>query len=102
MKIKYKSLVRCQIEKLPVFPDQIIIMFVAYPKNRSKFDLDNVCSIHNKFFCDALVELGKLSEDNYTKIPEIRYRFGEVDKLNPRVEIIIKPVKDHPNVKNRT
>lgn len=102
MKIKYKQLMSNQISKLPVFPDQILIMYVVYPKTKRKFDLGNVCSIHDKFFCDALVEHGKIVDDDYTFIPEIRYRMGEVDKLNPRVEILIKPVKEHPNVRNHT
>jgi len=55
-------------------------------------DISNVLSIHDKFFCDALVELGKLPDDNYKYIPEVKYVFREVDKLNPRVDIYIDPI----------
>jgi len=91
MKILYKSLMEPQIEKLPVF-DRIHITYTVYPKTRRLCDVSNVCSIHDKFFCDALVELGKLSDDNYKYLPEVVYRFGSVDKDNPRVDILITPI----------
>lgn len=57
-------------------------------------DLGNVLSIHDKFFCDALVDLGKLPDDNYHFIPSIAFHMGEVNKLNPRVDIEIQPIQE--------
>lgn len=53
-------------------------------------DVSNVCSVVDKFFCDALVEEGRIPDDNYDHIPEIKYIFGEVDKTNPRVDVEIE------------
>lgn len=61
---------------------------IFYPTNR-KFDLDNIGSIVCKFTQDALVELGFLVEDNITIIKEVTFKFGGVDKENPRCEVTI-------------
>ena len=91
MKILYKSVMADQIAPLPVF-DRIHLTYVLYPKTRRLCDISNVCSVHSKFFEDALVEMGKLSDDNYKFLPEVVYRFGSVDKDNPRVDIRITPI----------
>lgn len=91
-KIEYKAIMRGQIELLPELPI-IKLTYVFYPKTSRKFDISNVCSIVDKFFSDALVELGKLPDDNFKYIPEISYKIGEKDKDNPRVEIIIETLE---------
>ncbi len=88
-KIAYKELIRHQIAELPKF-NKISLTLTLFPKTKRLTDLDNICSIHAKFLLDALVELGRLQDDNYLYVPEISFRFGEVDKGNPRVEAIIK------------
>ena len=37
-----------------------------------------------------MTELGKWEDDNYTVIKEVTYKFGSIDKDNPRVEVIIE------------
>ena len=78
-KIEYKAIIK--------------LTYVVYPKTSREFDISNVCSIVDKFFSDALVELGKLPDDNFKYIPEISYKIGEKDKDNPRVEIIIETLE---------
>ncbi|WVI66551.1 hypothetical protein pVco7_gp105 [Vibrio phage pVco-7] len=87
----YKDMVKLPILNLPSFT-KVRIEYVLYPKTKRKTDVANVCSIHDKFFSDALVELGKLPEDNYEHLVEVTYRFGHVDKDNPRVDITITEV----------
>jgi len=60
-----------------------------YPQTKRLFDVGNVGSVVEKFFLDALVEFGKLEDDNYLFCPEVIYQFGSVDKLNPRIEVHI-------------
>jgi Holliday junction resolvase RusA-like endonuclease len=43
-----------------------------------------------KFTHDALVEFGILEDDNYNIVTEITYRFGGVDKDNPRCDVTIE------------
>ena len=88
VKIIYKIAMESQIATGPSY-NKIACIYTVYPKDRRSFDLGNVCCIHQKFFEDALVELGKLPDDNYNYIPFIAYRFGSVDPANPRVEVEI-------------
>lgn len=57
-----------------------------YPGTRRKFDLSN----HWESVADCLVKAGILTDDNCEALPEVILRFGGVDKLNPRVEILIE------------
>ena len=51
-------------------------------------------SIVEKFTDDVLVEHGYLPDDSYKIIPAIDYRFGKIDKENPRVELEVKSIKE--------
>ncbi len=87
-KINYKAIMAEQIQKLPKM-ESVEIFYRLYPGTRHKSDLDNIISVHAKFFQDALVEFGILPEDNYTVITGSAQSFGEVDKDDPRVEIMV-------------
>ncbi|WP_289146978.1 hypothetical protein [uncultured Megamonas sp.] len=63
-------------------------------KTKRAYDVSNICSIHSKFFLDALVELGKLKDDNYNFLPIEVYTRGTPDKDNPRVDILLYNLKD--------
>jgi len=89
VKVKYKEIMKEQIEQLPVF-NKIIIHYKLFPKNKRLFDIGNVTSIHKKFFEDALVEFGRITDDNYLFVVGSTESFGGVDKDNPRVEITIE------------
>lgn len=67
----------------------IEVKYVYFPGTKRLTDLGNVLSIHQKFFEDALVELGYLEDDNYNHIISSTQAFGGVCKENPRVEIHI-------------
>jgi len=69
--------------------NKISIVYTLYPKTARMTDLDNVISIVQKFFQDALVKEGFIEDDNYNFIPENIQRIGTIDKNNPRVEIEI-------------
>jgi len=63
--------------------------FTLWKKDRRVGDRANVLSVIEKFFCDALVEYGCLTDDNDGYISEQSYRTGGIDKDFPRVEIEI-------------
>lgn len=88
-KKEYKRVIEPQIMALPIFT-KVSVIFTLYPKTRRRTDIANVCSIHDKFFADALVEYGKLADDDYTRWSESRYLFGKVDKKCPRVDIVLR------------
>jgi Holliday junction resolvase RusA-like endonuclease len=88
-KIEYKHLIKNQLKGLVLAPP-VAITYTYYPPDSRKSDLGNVLPIHAKFFEDALVEYGYLTDDNYKIINQVIYLFGSIDKANPRVEIEIR------------
>jgi|TARA_B110000261_G_scaffold37581_1_gene43771 Holliday junction resolvase RusA-like endonuclease len=60
------------------------------PKTARRTDLGNVLSVHQKYFEDALVELGCIPDDDYKHIVRTTFVFGKKDKDNPRVIIKVK------------
>jgi len=60
------------------------------PKTARRTDLGNVLSVHQKYFEDALVELGCIPDDDYKHIVRTTFVFGEKDKNDPRVIITVK------------
>ncbi|WAI96139.1 endodeoxyribonuclease [Vibrio phage vB_VhaP_PG11] len=96
LKKEYKELVKPQVAKLN--PMEVIRLSIhIYAKDKRKFDVGNVSSIHEKFFLDALVELGKLPDDDYEHCPEVHTYFMGIDRENPRVEFIIEEIINVPN-----
>jgi hypothetical protein len=89
-KIAWKQLVFDEVAReviLPPMPFEFV--YTVYPQNNRKFDLANILSVVQKFTDDALVEMGVIPDDSYKVIPAINYRFGGVDKANPRCELEI-------------
>jgi len=86
----FSALVQEQVANLPEFT-KVSLAYTIYPKTKQRIDLSNVCSIADKFFCDALVSLGKLPDDNYEYITNIAFSFGNVDPINPRITVQITP-----------
>lgn len=88
----YKEVIAQQIEQLPVFK-QVSLELHIYAATKRLFDIDNIASVHTKYFLDALTEAKKLEDDNYLFVPETHTYFKGIDKANPRVEILIKEIK---------
>lgn len=88
MKIEFSKVIEPELMKLPSFKS-IDLTYTLYPKTKRLCDIANVCSIVDKFFCDALVNIGKLPDDNYEYLKNITYTFGSIDKDNPRVTVKI-------------
>jgi Holliday junction resolvase RusA-like endonuclease len=75
-------------EDMPKPP--LILIYTVYPATNRIFDIANVCTVIDKFTCDALVELGVITDDNHKVVAAVNYRIGKVDKENPRVELEIE------------
>jgi Holliday junction resolvase RusA-like endonuclease len=90
-KIVFKEIITNDVQKLPKM-QRINIVLRLFPKTKRLCDLDNVLSIVAKYTQDVLVTLGKIPDDSYNYIPELDFRFGDVDKDNPRVEISITEI----------
>ncbi len=88
-KAEFKKEVHCDCP-LPSPPYRFT--YTLYQATGRATDVANVCCVVDKFACDALVELGAIPDDNHKVVAEVVYRYGGVDKANPRVELEIANV----------
>lgn len=91
IKVKYKEIASPKLEGL-VFDKKIELTFTLWKATKRKVDRANPLSIHEKFFCDALTELGCIPDDNDDHVYATHYYTGGLDRENPRVDITIKEV----------
>ena len=90
VKQMYHEAMKAQIDKLPKLKPPIRCDYIVYKRDKRAFDVNNVCSVADKFLMDAIVEYGKLEDDNYNYYLGFgKTSFGGVDKENPRIEVII-------------
>lgn len=91
-KRKFKEVMYNQIRDMEPILGSVVISYTIYPSSKRKFDISNPCSVIDKFLCDAITELGKWDDDNYHTVRSVLYRFGAIDRQNPRCEIHIIPL----------
>jgi len=89
--IKYKEIIMDDVLDLPVM-DKVEIEMIIHYENKRLFDIDNVTSVVCKFTQDALVELGRLPDDNFNHIVKITSWVGEISKNNAHIEMRIKEI----------
>lgn len=89
-KINFKKEIENSLSILSKLNSPIGLEFKLYTGSKRLCDTSNICSIVEKFFCDVLVELGYIEDDNYQFIKFTSYSFAGIDKNNPRCEVIIK------------
>ncbi len=92
LKVRYKEIAEDRLMErgMDIIRNPVDLSFFMYRGDNRKIDRSNVCSIHEKFFCDALVELGFITDDEDKYITSTHYYSGGLDKANPRVDIVIK------------
>ena len=90
MKKLFKIAVAKDIRQLQPITGKCKITYTIYYENSRKFDIDNIGTVVSKFNSDALVEFGVLVDDNYTYITEILFRFGGIDRDNPRCDVMLE------------
>ena len=88
VKKAYLEAIREQIEG-KVIHTPVEIHYRVYKQSKRRLDKLNVVSVVSKYLMDALVNLGCIEDDNddYIKVETILPT--ELDKENPRVEIVI-------------
>jgi len=69
------------------------VAYVYHYKNEAS-DLGNVCSLTDKYFCDAIQIAGIVREDNVQYCKKITFLVGEKDVEHPRVDIYLRPYQD--------
>ena len=74
--------------------NKVSIHYTLFKSTNRRCDLDNVISLHKKFFQDALVELGHLTDDDVDHIVSSSESYGGYKKNAGYVEIEITEVND--------
>lgn len=80
---------RKQLKRLKIH-NPVKITYLYYEPNKRR-DLDNISGVAHKFIQDALVKCGVLENDGWQHITGYEDRF-EVDRYNPRIEVILTEV----------
>lgn len=91
LKKEFKEIITDDVLDLPVM-ERIKIHYIIHYENKRSFDIDNIMSIISKYAQDALVELGRIPDDNYKHIVQITGTVGAIDRANPHIEMRIKEV----------
>lgn len=68
---------------------KVRLVYTYYHGSNRRVDIANVCSIIDKFTCDALSSENVWRDDDYKTVTEVIYKWGGVDKANPRCELDI-------------
>ena len=69
--------------------NNVSLIFKYFKGSKRKCDRANIYSIHEKYFCDALVTCGAIKDDSDEFIKQSIYLPVEYDRDHPRVEITI-------------
>ena len=69
---------------------QIRMSFILYTRTATLCDVSNVCSIVDKFFSDCLTAEQIIPDDNRNHVLMVAYGFGGIDRVDPRVDVIIE------------
>lgn len=99
-KIVFSQMIAPVLATIPPMVSTKLHFKLFFGSNRD-VDTSNVCSIVEKFFCDAIVDHGILEDDNRRFLIGSTSDFGGVDTKNPRVEVtffdyILKPKEQKP------
>lgn len=71
---------------------EIKIQYDYYAPDKRTRDLMNVVAVIDKFFQDAMVEMGCIESDDLTIVKQVNCRFIEIDRENPRLVATIKKI----------
>jgi Holliday junction resolvase RusA-like endonuclease len=82
-----------RLKEFDSFNEPVSLKYTYYAKSNRRLDISNPCSIIDKFTCDALVKAEIIEDDSFIQVVEVFYKFGGVEKDNPRCELEIAAVQ---------
>ncbi len=87
----YLELIREQLEGLHI-QTPVEITYKVFKPTKRILDKMNVISVVSKFLLDAITELGCWEDDNDNFVKTETILPTEIDRSNPRVEVLIKEI----------
>jgi hypothetical protein len=97
-KIEFSKIVEDQKDLLPSLSLPLQLTYTYYTGTKRLADLSNHCVFVDKFFSDALVQLGYIPDDSYMYIRQVIYKYGWYDKDNGRIEVSLSTMYSAPDV----
>jgi hypothetical protein len=91
-KALFEELISKQIKHFPSMA-KVELTYALFFGSRRAIDVANVCCIVDKFFCDTLVNCGKLPGDDKEIISKIVYDWGGIDTQNPHVKVTLSNIE---------
>ena len=92
VKQHYHKLIHSKVTQSQKLKDKYMVSYMLYPSN-ANCDLMNVVSVIDKFLNDALQDSGIVVNDNIKFYKHMIATIKEIDKINPRIEIIIEELE---------
>tara|TARA_R100000544_G_scaffold22946_1_gene11474 strand:+ start:1191 stop:1607 length:417 start_codon:yes stop_codon:yes gene_type:complete len=89
----YSENLQDTLKDLPSFTEPVTLTYTYYARSNRRLDISNPCSVIDKFTCDALVKAEILEDDSFKQVVEVIYKFGGVEKDDPRCELLIASKK---------
>jgi Holliday junction resolvase RusA-like endonuclease len=90
-KKSYSEALREQLEGLSI-QTPVEVTYKVYKGSKRRLDKMNVISVVSKFLLDSITEYGCWEDDNDDYVKKETIMPTELDRENPRVEIIIKEI----------
>ncbi len=89
VKHAYKGICWGQLNSMPTqrLASPCVVTVTLYAPDSRERDLGNFCTIIQKYSDDAVVEFGLLKDDSVKFIKQVRYEWGGVDRIDPRIEV---------------
>jgi Holliday junction resolvase RusA-like endonuclease len=87
----YSEALREQLEGLSI-QTPVEVIYKVYKGSKRRLDKMNVISVVSKFLLDSITEYGCWEDDNDDYVKKETIMPTELDRDNPRVEIIIKEI----------
>ncbi len=87
----YSEALREQLEGLSI-QTPVEVTYKVYKGSKRRLDKMNVISVVSKFLLDSITEYGCWEDDNDDYVKKETIMPTELDRDNPRVEIIIKEI----------
>lgn len=85
----YKDIIWKQLYEMPSerLREPVRVTVTLYAPDKRDRDLGNFCSVAQKYADDAIVEYGILTDDSVKYVKECVYKWGGVDRSNPRFDV---------------
>lgn len=91
-KVLFQETVAKRIGNYPAMK-RVRLDYALFFGSKRAVDVANVCCIVDKFFCDTLVNCGKVPDDDWRIISNVAYAWGGIDTQNPRVEVTLSEIE---------